>query len=94
MESFDITNSIKSIFNNAEIVDHHYKILLNNLPNQEVILSIEYLEDWNTEVGQCYEFFINNDRILIAYCISEEDFLSVFNVIYGPYITFIKNNSL
>lgn len=54
------------------------KLVGKDLEQKDLKFYIECKLDWNTEMGQCYEFRYNETKLLLAYCTDKEDFISVF----------------
>jgi hypothetical protein len=54
------------------------KLVGKDLNQEDLKFYIERKLDWDTEMGQCYEFCYGKTKLLLAYCTDKEDFISVF----------------
>lgn len=76
----EFLNSTKFV---EESKNLYSKLIGKDLDQNDLKFHIEYKPDWNSELGQCYEFRYGDTILLLAYCIDKADFISVlktFNV--------------
>jgi len=63
--------------------NQYSKLVGKDVLEHDLVFYVEYKADWDSEMGQCYEFRLNNSKLLLAYCVDANDFdtvLKSFNV--------------